>query len=61
MSELEETKKMKVVKLHKETSKQFLIPTPTPKLAHQGPKPKIKANSNVRIERNNKNESCSTT
>ena len=33
MSELEETKKMKVVQLHNETSKQFLIPTPTLKIA----------------------------
>ena len=38
MSELEETKKMKVVQLHNETSKQFLNPTPTPKIAHYGPK-----------------------
>ena len=37
MSELEETKKMKVVQLHIETSKEFLIPTSTPKIAHLGP------------------------
>ena len=34
MSELKETKKIKVVQLHEETSKQFLNPTPTPKIAH---------------------------
>ena len=28
----------KVVRLYKETPKQFLNPTPTPKIAHQGPK-----------------------
>ena len=34
MSELEETKKMKVAQLHDETSKQFSNPTPTLKVAH---------------------------
>ena len=34
MSEQEETKEMKVVQLHNETSKQILIPTSTPKIAH---------------------------
>ena len=29
---------MKVVQLHEETPKQFLNPTPTPKIAHLGPK-----------------------
>ena len=39
MSELEETKKMKVVQLHNETSAQFFfIPNPTPKIACLGPK-----------------------
>ena len=38
MSELEETKKMKVVQLHNETSEQFFIPTPAPKIARLGPK-----------------------
>ena len=81
MSELEETKKMKVVQLHNETSKQFLIPTSTPKIAHyktvieaySNPKispsapqkvqndPKIESKSNVRIEGNIENKSCSTT
>ena len=66
MSELEETKKMKVVQLHNETSEQFFIPTPTPKIARLGPKksknyPKIESKSNVRIERNKENENCSTT
>ena len=32
------TLKTKVISLHKETPKQFLNPTPTPKIAHQGPK-----------------------
>ena len=55
MSELKETQKMKIVPLHKQTPKQFSKPTPTPKLAHQGPKkakndPKIKSKSNVGIE-----------
>ena len=34
MSELKETKRMKVVQLHEQTSKLLLHPTPTPKLAH---------------------------
>ena len=34
MSELKETKKMKVAQLYNETSKQFLIPTSTPKIDH---------------------------
>ena len=29
---------MKVTQLHEQNPKQFLNPTPTPKLAHQGPK-----------------------
>ena len=32
------TLKTKVIGLYKETPKQFLNPTPTPKIAHQGPK-----------------------
>jgi len=38
MSELKETKKMKVVQLDEQTPKQLSNPTPTPKIAHQGPK-----------------------
>ena len=34
ISELEETKKIKVVLVHNETSKQFWIPTSTTKIAH---------------------------
>ena len=34
MSELKETKKMEVVKLHKYAPKQLSNPTPTPKIAH---------------------------
>ena len=57
---------MKVVQIHEWTPKQFLNPTLNPKIAHWEPKkvknnPKIKAKSNVRIERNKENESCSTT
>ena len=64
--ELKETQKMKVVQLHEQTPKQFLNPSPTPKIVHQGPKkskmsPKLGQKSNVRIERNIENESCSTT
>ena len=59
MSEMEETKKMKVVQLHNETSKQFLLSILTPKITHQGPKKsKIKSKSNFRIEGNIENESC---
>ena len=29
---------MKVIQLHNQTPKQFLNPTPTPKIAHWGPK-----------------------
>ena len=65
MSKLEETKKMKVVQLHNETSKQFFIPTSTPKIAIRAPKnkqqPKIKSKSKVRIKATVENKSCSTT
>ena len=66
MSELKETKKMKVVQLHKQTQKQLSNLTPTPKdspLGHKKVKndPKIKSKVNARIERNKENESCSTT
>ena len=60
MSELEETKKMKVVQLHYET---YL----NPKISPLGPQKvkknysKIKSKSKVRIERNIENESCLTT
>ena len=65
MSELEETKKMKVVQLHNETSEQFFYPYSNPKSSPFGPQkvkndPKIESKSNVRIERNSENESCST-
>ena len=57
MSELGETKKMKVVQLHNETSKQFFDPYSNPKNSPLGPQkvkndPKIKSKSNVRIEAN---------
>ena len=58
MSELKETKKIKVVKLHEWTPKQFLSPTLNTKIAQQGPKklnnPKIKSKSNVRIKETKK-------
>ena len=38
MSELKETKKMKVVQVHELTLKQLSNPTPTPEIAHSGPK-----------------------
>ena len=38
MSEFNVTYKMKVVQLHKYTPKQLSNLTPTPKLAHYGPK-----------------------
>ena len=38
MSALKETQKIKVVQIHEQTMKQFFNPTPTPKIAHQGPK-----------------------
>ena len=57
---------MKVVQLQEQTPKKFLNPTPTPKNSPFGPQkvkndPKIKVKSNVRIEGNIENESCSTT
>ena len=56
---------MRVVPLHKWTPKQFSNPNPTPKLAHYVPNiqkdPKIKLKSNVRIDGNIENDSCSTT
>ena len=65
MSEFKETQKMKVVQLYQQTPKQFLNPLPIPKIAYQGPKnkkdPKIKSKSNIIIERNIENKSCSTT
>ena len=40
MSELKETRKMKVVQLHEYTSKQLSNPTPTPKKPFKAPKSK---------------------
>ena len=37
MSELKETKKMKIIALYEQTPKQVLNPTLNPKIAHQGP------------------------
>ena len=54
MSELKETKKMKVVQLHK-YFKTVVEPYSDPKPTHQGQNnPKIKSKSNVRIEGNKK-------
>ena len=39
MSELKETKKMKVVQLHERTPKQLLNPTPTQKYPIKKPQP----------------------
>ena len=71
------TLKTKGISPYKEAPKQFLNPTPTPKVAHWGPKnlkmtpklsqtkleetKKIKSKSNVRIKANIENESYSTT
>ena len=40
MSELKETQNMKVVQLHEQTPKQYLNPSPTPKVANQETKSK---------------------
>ena len=67
MSELKETKKMKVVLIHEQPPKQLSNPTTTPNIARQGTKelkrntPKLSKKSNVRIDENIENESCSTT
>ena len=53
ISEMTETYKMKVGQLHEQTPKQFSNPTPTPEIAHQGPKkPKMtpKLSQNQRSE-----------
>ena len=56
---------MKVVQLHEYIPKQCLKPSPTQKIPRLGPQkvknyPQIKSKSNVRIEGNIENESCST-
>ena len=61
MSEFKVTQKMKIFQLHEQTLKQCL-----PKNIPLGPQKvkndlKIKSKSNVRIERNKENESCSAT
>ena len=53
MSEFKESQKMKVVKLHEWTPKQFLSPTLNPKSQNN---PKFKSKSNVRIEGDKENE-----
>ena len=55
---------MKVVQLHEETHKTIFEPYPKPKNSQLGPQklendPKLKSNSNVRIEGIIENESCS--
>ena len=53
---------MKVVELHHWAPKQFLSPALNPKIAPKSHNnPKIKSNSNVRIQGIIENESCSTT
>ena len=59
MSELKETKKMKVVELHEQTSKKLSNPTLTPKLAHWGPKiskmtPKLSQNQMLELKETKK-------
>ena len=66
-SELKKTKKMKVVQLHELSRPKTVVePYPNPRNSPLGPQkvkndPKIKSKSNVRIEGNIENESCSTT
>ena len=52
---------MKVVQLHKWTQKQFLNPKRPLWPQKDKNDPKIKSNSNVRIQGIIENESCSTT
>ena len=52
-SELKELQKIKAVKLHEQNRKQFLNPTPTPKIAHQGPK---KSNRTPKLSQDQKSE-----
>ena len=64
MSELKETKKIKVIQLHGQSLKHFFNPT-SPKNSPLRPQkvkndPKIKSKSNIKIERNKENESYST-
>ena len=66
MSEFRESWKMKVDQLHEWTPKQFFESHIEPKYSPLGSQkvqnnPKIKSKSNVRIEGNIENESCSTT
>ena len=65
MQELKETQKFKVVQLHEKTPKQFLDPTPAPKITRQGPKSKKQPQNKVKIKsqnfRNYQNKSYSTT
>ena len=65
MSELKEIKKIKVVALYEETQKQFEHDPNTQNSLFEPRKvkycPKTNSKSNVRIEGNIKNESCSTT
>ena len=64
MPELKETKKIKVVKLHEWTPKQFVSHTLNTKIAQYGPKilkqPQIKSKSNARTEGNKENENNCT-
>ena len=57
---------MKVIQLHEYTPEQFSNPFPATQKSPLGPQKvkidhKIKSKSNVRIEWNKENESCSTT
>ena len=59
MSELKETKKMKVIQLHEPTPKQFSNPTPTQKIAPQSPKkskmtPKLSQNQMSELKKRRK-------
>ena len=59
MSGVKETQKMKAVQLYEQTPKQFSNQTPTPKIAHQGPKkskmtPKLSQNQMSEMEETKK-------
>ena len=59
MSEFKVTQKMKVVKLHEQTLKQCMNPSPTPKIAPQGPKkskmtPKLSQNQTSELKETKK-------
>ena len=62
-SELKESQKMKVVKLHEQTSEQFLNHTQNPKIAYQRPKkskttPKLSQNQKTQLKETKSIKAC---